>query len=340
MNKKKTKKGTHNRETDYNSLNRELGSFGLEPPKRYRPDQQANHYVDERIDGFGPARRQQKKRNKYKNIKSQARTYSANKKPLNKQEQEVYNNKKRKMSALKRKIISIAAIVLLVVIVAVVLSLTVLFKIDKITISGNELYTTKQITAVLPIEKNKNLFLSDTKGAKQKLEENLPYIYNAEIKRKFPTTITVTITETPKKYYIKNPDKTYTILDDNLKVLEEHAAKKPKKSVRIKKAEINTATSGKKVEFKDEQQQADLSELISRIRAMQLNEITAVYSDDINNNYMVYDSRIIFKLGSTDKLDEKIYSALAAADKLNSENSDASGELTVTGDKQVYFTEN
>jgi cell division septal protein FtsQ len=338
MRKKKSQKVNKNRNTDFNSLNRELGSFGLEPPKRYRENQQANHYVDEIINGFEPTQRSARQSQQANQSRKKSTKNNKKQKSLNKQQQIAYNNKKHKANKLKRKIITIVAVILFTIIVVAILSLTVLFKIDTIKVSGNSIYTNKQITAVLPIEKSENLFLADTKGAKEKLEENLPYVYNAEIKRKFPTTITVTITETPTVYYVKNSDKTYTLLDDNFKVIEEKATKKPT-GIRIKKAELKTATLGKTAIFTDKQKKKDLTNLIKEINSLQLENITAIYSVDINNNYMVYDGRITFKLGSTDDLEDKIYSALTATDKLDSENPDASGVLTVTGDKQVYFTE-
>ncbi|MBR6391650.1 MAG: hypothetical protein IKS12_00030, partial [Eubacterium sp.] len=67
--------------------------------------------------------------------------------------------------------------------------------------------------------------------------------------------------------------------------------------------------------------------------------VSAVYSSDINNNFIVYDSRITIKLGTLDNLENKIYSALTAIEKLNESNPQAEGVLTVTDNKQVYFSE-
>ena len=297
------------------NLDSQLGSFGLEPPKVYRRDQRTSS----------------------SNASQQRRR--AQNQPRAPHEKVKRQNKKRRLKKQVRRAIYGFALGVCIVAVIVVLSLTVLFKIDTINITGNEKYTTQQIAAVLPIQTEKNLFMVDTKGAKEKLEENLPYIYNAEIKRKFPSTIDVAITETSTVYYVKNADTTYTLMDDRLKVLEEHAAKAPKKAVEIRKAALNTAVAGKTAEFTNEKIQSNLLKISETVKNVNMKKVTAIYSQDINNNYIVFDGRITIKLGTLDKAEDKLYSALAAIDKLNQTNPKAEGEITATSDKQIYFTE-
>lgn len=318
--------------SDLKNLDSQLGSFGLEPPKIYRSDQKVKRY--------DTAGQKESVKNKTADTKFVKRSNSnTNKSSQTAEQQRKNQNKKRKKKNKLRKLLYIILITLAAASVLIVLSLTVLFKIDTITITGNEKYSVSEISAVLPIEKEKNLFLADTDGAAEKLEANLPYIYNADIKRKFPSTIIVNITETQTLYSIKNKDKTYTLLDDNFKVLEASAAKNPENSIEIKKAALVSANAGMTAEFSNEQMKKDLSALTLEIKNMNIEDkITSIYSTDINNNYIVYDGRIIYKLGTTENLENKIYSALTATEKLNESNPAAEGEMTVTGDKQVYFT--
>ncbi|MGN0528931.1 MAG: cell division protein FtsQ/DivIB [Eubacterium sp.] len=330
---KKQNEGKFNN-NDFKPLNDELGSFNLEPPKIYRKEQEKRlTYKQEN----SRSKNTNGKKTSSKGKKKKGTSAKQNKTTQQKRKEE---NQKRKKKILLRKILFSVGVVLLILAVFVVLSLTVLFKIDTITITGNSKYTTQQIESVLPIEKNKNLFLADTSSAEEKLESSLPYIYNAEIDRKMPSTITVKVTETDNIYAIKNKDKTYLLLDNNLKVLESASAKKPKNAVDIKKATVTNAVEGNTAEFTDKQISKDLLALTDAINKLELTEATAIYSDDINNNFIVYENRIVFKLGSCDDLENKLYSALAAVEKLNETNPQAEGEMTVTGDKQVYFTEN
>ena len=323
MKKKEVKKNNKRldppeRRTTSNFGDSDLGNWGLEPPKIYKNNQKTNNTSSVQ--------------------KNNQRKRSVNSKKTI-QQQRLDENKRRKQKKITRKIILYCSLAIAVAAVIVFLSLTVFFKIQTISISGNEIYSKKEISAVLPIEKEKNLFLADTKSAEAKLEENLPYIYEADIERKFPSTIRVDILETPQIYALKNEDKTYTLLDDNFKVLEVNAKKKPKKSITIKKAKLKTAVSGQKAQFADKKAEENLSKLIKAVKDMKLDKISALYSVDINNNYIVYDGRITIKLGEADKLENKINSALAAIEKIEEQNPQAEGELTVGSGKQIYFTE-
>lgn len=330
---KKQNEGKFNNK-DFKPLNNELGSFNLEPPKIYRKEQ------EKRLTYNQDNSRSEKSKGKKTKSKGKKKKVTSSKQNITTQQKRKEENQKRKKKILIRKILFSLGVVFLIIAVLVVLSLTVFFKIDTITITGNNKYTTQQIESVLPIEKNKNLFLADTSSAKEKLESSLPYIYNAEIDRKLPSTITVKVTETDNIYAIKNKDKTYLLLDNNLKVLESASAKKPKNAVDIKKATVSNAVEGNIAEFTDKQTSKDLLALADAINKLDLTQATAIYSDDINNNFIVYENRIVFKLGSCDDLENKLYSALAAVKKLNETNPQAEGEMTVTGDKQIYFTEN
>lgn len=300
-------------------LDSQLGSFGLEPPKIYRQSQTADEQsVNRRMN----------------------RNNVPTKSKKTKQQKIGEQNKKRKQKKRLRKLITVAFLLLCIVIVIVVLSLTVLFKIDTIKIQGNAYYTQEQISAVLTIEKEKNLFLADVSSAKEKLEKNLPYIYSAEIKRKFPTTIVVNVKEVKTIYSVKNKDKTYTLLDNNLKVLESGASKRPKGSILIQKISFNESIPGKKAVLANEKSENDLLTMMDAVNRLGLEkEITSIYSSDINSNYMIYDHRITFKLGTTENIDDKLYAALTAAQKLNESNMNVEGEMFISDDKQVYFTE-
>ncbi|MFR5876624.1 MAG: cell division protein FtsQ/DivIB [Eubacterium sp.] len=335
--KKKSEKIPHRPEAERNDLrdlNSQLGSFGLEPPKIYRNDQAVKRYSDLSENDKKSGRRNVDNKHTKRSSVGSAKNYQSV------DEKRKAQNKKRKNKNKFRKLIYIILVLIGIAAVLSILSLTVLFKIDTITIKGNNIYSTKEISAVIPIEKEKNLFLADTDGAAQKLEENLPYIYNAEIKRKFPSTIVVNITETKTVYSIKNKDKTYTLLDDNFKVLEVSAAEKPSDSIEIKKLALESAQAGMTAEVSNEQTKKDLLILTSAVKSLKLeDEITAIYSNDINNNYMVYDGRITYKLGTTENIEKKIYSALTATEKLAESNPGIEGEMSITDDKQVYFTE-
>lgn len=300
--------------TESTELDSALSAFGIDPPKHYR------HTEEERSRRPSTTPRDRSKM------------------PRTRQEQHEEQNRKRKQIKLRRKIMAYIALTLGIIAVIVVLSLTVLFKIEHITVEGNERYKEAEIVAVLPIEEQENLFLADTDKAAAKLEENLPYIYEATITRKLPSTICVTITETKEVYAVQKEESNYTLVDNAFKVLENDVTEVPENAITITDVVVNTSVVGQTIVLGDEKVMGDLKEMTAVIHENKITEITAISSLDVNNNYMVYDDRITFKLGATDNLENKVFTALSAADRLNDSNPQVRGTMTVTDDKQTYFT--
>lgn len=290
--------------------NTNLVDLGLEPPKVYRDSQKKIVSSDTR---------QRKKKQLSRNEKRQKDT------------------KRRKKRNKLRKFFIWLSVAIVIAAVGVVLSLTAFFGIENITVSGNSRYTEEEILNQCIINTGENLFLADTKSASEMLELNLPYIYTAKIKRKLPSTIELVITEAEPSYYIENKDKTFILLDDNFKVLEIGAEKGS--GIAVKKAKVTAASAGRQIEFENHDTGECLKKLSQAVRDNYIDEITAIYSNNISDNYVVYDNRIEFKLGTCDDLEHKIYQGLASCKQLNESNPNAKGVMTINGGKQIYFTE-
>lgn len=319
MKKKPTDKKLNKQDASFDELNNQLGSFGLEPPKRYREADTPHQKVAKQT------KKPVKKR--------------VNQENLSAQEKHVVNKKKRKLKKQVRNALMIAGVVLAVILVIVILSLTVLFKIDTIKISGNKKYTNQQITAVLPIQKEDNLFLIKENTAKEKLTTNLPYIYDVEISRKLPSTVEVKILEPATIYYIKNADNTYTYMDTDFKVLELGAKKPPKKGIHIQKLALKSQVAGQVASIDNKDTLKDIMAMMEVVTDLKIKKVTAIYSENVSSNFIVYDNRITIKIGDTGDIENKMYSALSAIEKLDTTNPGAEGTLTSMGGKRVYFTE-
>ena len=174
--------------------------------------------------------------------------------------------------------------------------------------------------------------------AAQQLQQALPYVYSAKIKRKLPGTVQIQVTDAAPAYAVKNKDKTYTLMDDRFKVLEV-VQKKPKESILIQKANLKSAKVGQTAQFANKNVAACLTQLAQAIRDYQFTEATAICSEGLNSNSIVYDGRIVFKLGTCEKLEKKIHQGLAACAQLDQDNPSVKGTLRLTGEKQYYFTE-
>ena len=76
----------------------------------------------------------------------------------------------------------------------ILLSLTVLFKIDTVIITGASDYTTEEILTACEINGGENLIRTSMKKGAEKIESRLIYVEKAELKRKFPSTLEINIT--------------------------------------------------------------------------------------------------------------------------------------------------
>lgn len=311
MKKKESKKSNPKKRI---SQNNDLGDFGLAPPKIYRDSQKRTAQSDRQM----PSR-------------------SHRNESISRNEKRERQSKKRKKRNKFRKILIWFAVLIVVAAVVAVLSLTVFFHIEAINVEGSERYTADEILAQCTVDIGENLFLADTEAAAEMIEQNLPYVYNAEISRKLPSSIEIKITESEPAYYIEKAENGYTLLDNRFKVLETEAQEQG--GIFISKAEIKSAVPGHKIEFEDENTGECLEKMSDFITNYKIDEITAIYSNSASDNYVVYDNRINFKLGSCDNLEGKIWQGLASCEKLNEASPNARGTMTVNGDKQIYFTE-
>ena len=80
--------------------------------------------------------------------------------------------------------------------VVIVAALTLFFKVENVSVSGNGRYTAEEIIAVCGVEQGDNLVLLDKYAIAQRLYTQLPYITNVRINRSFPDGLNVVVTET------------------------------------------------------------------------------------------------------------------------------------------------
>lgn len=88
-----------------------------------------------------------------------------------------------------------ALVVLLVLGVGVSLSMTLLFNITTIEVTNETQYAQEDIIRLSGIEAGDNLVRLDTAVAAESIRASLPYAEKVTVKRKFPSTVEITVTE-------------------------------------------------------------------------------------------------------------------------------------------------
>ncbi|MBQ2822964.1 MAG: FtsQ-type POTRA domain-containing protein [Oscillospiraceae bacterium] len=110
-------------------------------------------------------------------------------------------------------------VALVVLVIFVILSTTVFFKIETVTITGSSVYTTDEIIAASGISGGDNLIRTHMGKASEKIVKQLVYIETAELERAFPSGVKIHITpcvETASAEY----DGKFCILSQSGKILD------------------------------------------------------------------------------------------------------------------------
>lgn len=252
----------------------------------------------------------------------------------------------------RRALFFYIAVFLLVVVSAITLSLTVLFKIDTIQVTGTSRYQAQQIVETSGIVRGENLFLAKTGNARKAIESKLPYIKTAQISRRLPATIVIHVEDDTPKGAISYNEK-YALVGSNDKVLEfadalpegitlikglllaeakvgepiAYAEDTPSSAASSETAASSGAPANASAEQVSSAQSALGSEaptmhetktifqdLLKAIEDNGLDKITEIDLSDRYNIAILYDNRVTMELGLPTDLDYKIHYAKGILD--------------------------
>ena len=226
-----------------------------------------------------------------KNIRERERSEAAKKAALRK--------KKRRR---RRRITALLVFLFISAIVLYILSLTVLFKIDGITVENNALYSEGEIISASEIKPGDNLFALSASKTQNKITKTLPFVEEVKLKRQLPSKLTLIITETKEEvcYY---KDGVYYAGDKKGKILKEYA-EKPENLVVIKTSADIEITIGEYIKFTNSEEK----ELINK--HFQLCEsygyiLNMIDVSDVYNSRIRIDDRFLVEFGSYSNIEPK-----------------------------------
>lgn len=189
-----------------------------------------------------------------------------------------------------------------------ILSVTVLFNAEKMTVEGESKYTDAQIFEASGLVGNENLVRLDTKSAERRVLDKLVYIDNVEIRKSFPSTITFVITGAEPVFNVFYNDK-YYVLSKNGRILEISSSPKGNAMVIDGFEPTEGAIEGGFIESADPSQLELLEKIEQTLIDAELDNITEVNISDKLAITMWYDGRIELILGSSQQLKEKLVMA-------------------------------
>lgn len=247
-------------------------------------------------------------------------------------EQAGAKNKKRRSKATLSAYYTL--IFLLVAGVGVLLSLTVLFKTDKIVVVGETPYNNADIIEASGIVLGENIIRANFKDEAERIPNTLLYVETAEITKKFPTTIVITVTQTKACYNVETEGE-YLIVSQSGKVLDKLVS--PVEGLLtvngIKPVDTNPFA-------RLEDSETDKAEILFSLKkAIDKSEIGGVASVDLSDKYNItlnYEDRIEVQVGNSSNLDYKVEYAKSVFES-NKIGTSAEGYLIIDENGEGHF---
>ena len=109
----------------------------------------------------------------------------------------------------------------LLILCAVVAGSIVFFRVAEVKVVGEVVYSDEEIVAASSIEQGDNLFLIRRVPIGRKILNQLPYVREVNLRRVFPDTVVISITECAPAAALQGEDDSWWLLDRSCKLLEQ-----------------------------------------------------------------------------------------------------------------------
>lgn len=258
-------------------------------------------------------------------------------------------SKRKKAGRMLRLAIVIIAFVLITASVLLSAAALLFFRVEKYNVEGVSPYTRDEIISASGIETGKSLIFINLEEAQASIEKKLPYTGSVRVSRKFPNTLVIRYDECKERYAISLATAGFVILGDDFKTLS-FSATLPEGVTLLLGTSPLTPVVGEKTVFSQETVQSPdgesevvdtvgemLAEITRAIDENGLEDISALSISSRSNIYLIYQRRIVLKLGNPSDVSSKLALAKNVLEEENSLSPDQFGVLNLTVTKQAYF---
>ena len=214
--------------------------------------------------------------------------------------------RKKKRKKRRRKAGQALGVMIFVILTLSALTLLYLvFKVETVTVSGNETMTTDEVLRLADIEPGTNIWLIDARGAINTLEKD-SRIKKAEIKRVYPSLVRIVITErTPRAAIIGAGS--VAVVDGECYVMDICSTDDAKGLMQVFGISSAGFQVGQRLGEKTDFNSRTLASVISAIDRHGLtDEIVSVDISNALSTYMYTASGYSVLLGQPDELDDKL----------------------------------
>ncbi len=225
------------------------------------------------------------------------------------------------------------------VIVALIFIMSVFFKVSRIEVRGNSIYSAEEVIRASGITEGDNLFFINGIAAGSRVAVKLPYVDSVQINRGLPNLVIIEVTESKAVGCLKVSDELWSVSSSG-KFLSSITQDDSSYIAMISGISVSEAATGEyiKAASGEENKLAYLTDILYQIQARGLlGKVTAIDMSDVSNPTFEYDSRFLVKLGAMDNTEYKFGKLLSAVSQLTA---DDAGTLDVSSGDKVIFNPN
>lgn len=248
------------------------------------------------------------------------------------------------------RLITVAAVV-----VALVLGMSVFFKVEEFSVSGMEKYSAYDISQASGIEKGANLLLLNRTEAGARIKALLPYVKRVRVGIELPGTVHIVIEELDVTYAIKDSNGSWWLMSAEGIVVEElKSDSHHTKILGVQLQDPKPGAKAKALETATEQTDPEgnpipvtitaadrLSTVVDILEYLEKEKVVGeADSVDVNNMGDIqiwYGDKYQVKLGDQKNLGSKVYMMMASIRSLEQERPYDRGVLNITDPNDIYF---
>lgn len=241
-----------------------------------------------------------------------------------------------------RRAIALIAIILVACILLSPVLLFAVFRIRDFAIEGQTSYSKEEIVAASGITAGKSIFFADLDEAKVNIEKKLPYADNVQLTRRLPGTLVVTLESTDKAYAVEKSEGIYAITNRDFKVLEITGVM-PKDVVPVIGAVPEVTELGNPLSFIKTEEETDatlnlIQSISSAIADSGLNGINLISIRSRSNIYIIYQERMVLRLGDSSDIAKKVALAKKVIQREDTiVSNEQTGIINLTVPMKAYF---
>lgn len=205
-------------------------------------------------------------------------------------------------------------IIIIAVAAAVLLTLTLFFRVKYIDVTGNHYYSVEDITDVCGVAEGDNLLTLSRGEIAGNIMANCEYVSTVRVSHVLPNRVSIVLTEYPAGYAISDVSGYYYLISSDGTVLKQINERDAADHIRITQLQIKTPVTGETAVLSAQSEETDstrqfstLTTLLRELEAAELiRQVTEVSVSATNQITLRYEDRFTVSLGSTTSLAYKL----------------------------------